>query len=60
MSHTHLSFQWPYSDVVDFLPNLKTSNELMVTVKKGKKNNQMTFSCDHRQELITEALVGIL
>jgi hypothetical protein len=37
----------------------KASNEFVITVKKGlKKSQQMTFSCDFRPELLTEALVS--
>lgn len=51
-------FQWPYGEFVDILPNIKTSNEFNIVLKKGKKTNQMTFSCEHRSELMTEALVS--
>lgn len=42
------------------LPTLKGSNqqnsEFRITFKKDRKNDSMTFSSDHRADLLTEAL----
>ena len=48
--------QWPYSEFVDIAPSPKADNELVITVKKGKKQNTMTFICDQRSDLLTECL----
>ena len=50
------SVQWPYSEFVDITPSPKADNELIITVKKGKKQNTMTFICDQRSDLLTECL----
>lgn len=54
--NTEVTNQWPYNEFVDIQPSHKTSNEFIITLRKGKKTNQMTFSCDHRSEAITETL----
>ena len=52
--------QWFYSDFVSVFPNLKGSsqqnNEFRITFKKDRKNDSMTFSSEHRADLLTEAL----
>lgn len=50
--------QWPYAEFVSIAPNLKgqTSNEFIITMKRGKKNDSMKFSSDHRSDILTEAL----
>ncbi|XP_013794496.1 LOW QUALITY PROTEIN: dnaJ homolog subfamily C member 13-like [Limulus polyphemus] len=50
--------QWPYAEFVSIAPNLKgqTSNEFIITMKRGKKNDTMKFSSDHRADILTEAL----
>jgi DnaJ family protein C protein 13 len=50
--------QWLYSDFISVLPLLKGSqrNEFRITFKKDYKSDSMTFSCDHRADLLTDAL----
>lgn len=53
-------FQWPYSEFVSIVPNVKApgNNEFIITMRKGpKKTDSMKFSTDHRSDLLTEALV---
>lgn len=55
-----LYLQWPYSEFVSIVPNVKApaNNEFIITMKKGiKKTDSMKFSTDHRADLLTEALV---
>lgn len=51
--------QWPYNEFVGIAPSQKATNEFTITVKKGKKNTQMTFSSDYRADIITETLVSV-
>ena len=51
------TLQWAYNEFVDITPSVKSNNEFVIHMRKGKKGNQMTFSSDYRLELITEALV---
>ena len=73
-----IPLQWAYSEFIDILPSLKSSNEFIITLKKGdcthtaninfcvdpvllatgKKNQNMTFSCDYRAEVLTEVMVS--
>jgi DnaJ family protein C protein 13 len=51
--------QWFYSDLIIVLPVLKVSqrsNEFRITFKKDCKSDSVTFSCEHRADLLTEAL----
>jgi DnaJ family protein C protein 13 len=52
--------QWLYSDFINVLPTLKgasqQNNEFKITFKKDRKNDSMTFSSEHRADLLTEAL----
>lgn len=51
--------QWAYNDFFGISPSLKTSNELIIVVRKakeGKKTVSMTFSTDHRADLLTHGL----
>ena len=41
---------------MDIAPSGKADNELIITVRKGKKSNTMTFICDQRADLITATL----
>ena len=64
-SMTSLLFfwQWPYSEFVSIVPNVKApgNNEFIITMRKGpKKTDTMKFSTDHRADLLTEALVKIV
>ena len=55
-THAHTSLQWAYGEFYDITPSPKADNELIITVKKGKKQNTMTFICDQRADLLTECL----
>ena len=52
--------QWIYSDFISVLPILKGTSqqngEFKITLKKDRKTESMTFSSDHRADLLTEAL----
>jgi hypothetical protein len=51
--------QWFYSDFISVSPVLKGSqrnNEFRIAFKKDCKSDSMTFSCEHRADLLTEAL----
>lgn len=51
--------QWNYTDFFGINPSLKTANEFMIVVRKakeGKKTVSMTFSSDHRSDVLTYAL----
>ncbi|PNF36068.1 DnaJ subfamily C member 13 [Cryptotermes secundus] len=52
--------QWLYSDFVSVLPTLKgasqQNSEFKITFKKDRKIDSMTFSSEHRADLLTEAL----
>lgn len=51
--------QWAYNDFCRIAPSVKASNELIITMKKtgaSKKIQSMTFSTEHRADLLTEAL----
>ena len=41
-------------------PNAKapTTQEFLINVRKGKKQETMRFSTEHRADILTEALVG--
>ena len=43
---------------MDISPSPKTNNEFVISMRKGRKGTQMTFSTEHRADLITEALVS--
>lgn len=50
---------WPYSDVFAIVPSPKSTNEFKLFVRKnpGKpQQNDVTFSCEYRLELLTYAL----
>jgi len=52
--------QWFYSDFISVFPVQKgpgqQNGEFKITVKKDRKNDMMTFSSEHRADLLTEAL----
>ncbi|GFG28396.1 hypothetical protein Cfor_00863 [Coptotermes formosanus] len=52
--------QWFYSDFISVLPTVRgtsqQNNEFRITFKKDRKNDSMTFSSEHRADLLTEAL----
>jgi DnaJ family protein C protein 13 len=52
--------QWFYNDFISVLPTLKgtsqQNSEFRITFKKDRKNDSMTFSSEHRADLLTEAL----
>ncbi|XP_077997979.1 dnaJ homolog subfamily C member 13-like [Glandiceps talaboti] len=50
--------QWRYSEFCNISPNIKaqTNTEFIITFKKGKKNETMRFSTEHRSDVLTEAL----
>merc|ERR1712142_1344988 len=51
--------QWPYGDFFGISPSAKTTNEFMVVIRKaktGKKTESMTFSSDHRADVLSAAL----
>lgn len=47
---------WPYNEITNVLPSPKSQNELAILLRKAKKADKMTFSCDYRSELLTQAL----
>ncbi|XP_033101582.1 dnaJ homolog subfamily C member 13-like isoform X2 [Anneissia japonica] len=49
---------WMYEEFVSIGPNVKapTTNEFVILFRRGKKNESMRFSTEHRADLITEAL----
>ena len=52
--------QWPYSEFLDIVPSNKANNEFLISMRKGgRKSQQMTFSCEHRAEILTAALVSV-
>ena len=55
-----ITIQWSYNEFAGIAPSSKATNEFIITVKKGKKSSQMTFSSDYRSEILTEALVSKL
>ncbi|KXJ09717.1 DnaJ-like subfamily C member 13 [Exaiptasia diaphana] len=58
-SNLEVTNQWAYSDFLSVAPSVKAYNELIITMKKGtggKKTHSMTFSTEHRADLITETL----
>jgi DnaJ family protein C protein 13 len=52
--------QWFYSDFISVFPILKgagqQNSEFKITFKKDRKSDSMTFSSEHRADLLTEAL----
>ncbi|XP_070570129.1 dnaJ homolog subfamily C member 13-like isoform X2 [Ptychodera flava] len=50
--------QWKYTEFCSIAPNVKaqTNTEFIITFKKGKKNETMRFSTEHRADVLTEAL----
>ncbi|UYV62596.1 DNAJC13 [Cordylochernes scorpioides] len=50
--------QWAYKEFLNITPNTKNNlnNEFVITMKKGRKNDTMRFSSDHRADILTEAL----
>lgn len=51
--------QWSYQDFFGITPSSKTSNEFIIIVRKakeGRKTVSMTFSTEHRAEVLTHAL----
>merc|ERR1712226_402028 len=51
--------QWPYNDFFGISPSSKANNEYIIVIRKAKvskKTESMTFSSDHRAELLTSAL----
>ena len=52
-----LPLKWAYNEFAGIAPSTKANNEFIISMKKGRKTNTMTFSTDHRMDLLTEALV---
>jgi hypothetical protein len=52
--------QWFYNDFISVCPTLKGNNhqnrEFKITVRQERKTETMTFSSEHRADLLTEAL----
>lgn len=50
--------QWLYNDFISIAPTAKgqTTDEFIINMKKGRKNESMRFSSDLRAEILTEAL----
>ncbi|KAK6166630.1 hypothetical protein SNE40_023278 [Patella caerulea] len=50
--------QWPYNEFISIVPTVKapSNSEFVITMRKGKKTDNMKFSTDHRADLLTEAL----
>ncbi|XP_072047448.1 dnaJ homolog subfamily C member 13-like isoform X2 [Amphiura filiformis] len=50
--------QWGYNDFMGISPNTKapTTSEFLINVRKGKKQETMRFSTEHRADVLTEAL----
>ena len=50
--------QWPYADFFGISPSSKSTNEFIVVVRKlkTKKTESMTFSSDHRADVLSSAL----
>ncbi len=50
--------KWPYNEFSGIVPNFKAqgNNEFLINIKKGKKADNMRFSCDHRADILTECL----
>jgi DnaJ family protein C protein 13 len=52
--------QWFYGDFISVLPILKgtsqQNSEFKITFKKDRKHDSMTFSSEHRADILTEAL----
>ncbi|XP_050693547.1 dnaJ homolog subfamily C member 13-like isoform X2 [Eriocheir sinensis] len=53
--------QWYYHDFINITPALKgvgqVPNEYIITMRKGKKVDNMRFSSEHRTDILTEALI---
>lgn len=53
--------QWYYHDFINITPALKgvgqVPNEFIITMRKGKKVDNMRFSSEHRTDIISEALI---
>ncbi|XP_076044368.1 receptor mediated endocytosis 8 isoform X2 [Oratosquilla oratoria] len=53
--------QWQYPDFINITPALKgvgqVPNEFIITMRKGRKVDNMRFSSEHRTDIISEALV---
>lgn len=57
-SNLEVTNRWAYNDVISVSP-IRTGNapnEFQITMKKDRKIDKMTFSTDHRTQLMTEAL----
>jgi DnaJ family protein C protein 13 len=52
--------QWYYNDFIGVYPTLKGNNqqnrEFKIAVKQDRKTETMTFTSEHRADLLTEAL----
>eukprot|EP01134_Creolimax_fragrantissima_P008258 CFRG8258T1 len=54
---------WRYEDshdnstelFADIMPSTKVADEFIITLRKGRKSTQMTFSSEHRAHILTEA-----
>lgn len=58
-SNLEVTNQWAYNDFCRISPSVKAANELIITMKKtgaSKKIQSMTFSTEHRADLLTQAL----
>lgn len=58
-SNLEVTNQWAYNDFCRIAPSAKAPSELIITMKKtgaSKKIQSMTFSTEHRADLLTEAL----
>ncbi|KAK3858864.1 hypothetical protein Pcinc_034976 [Petrolisthes cinctipes] len=53
--------QWYYHDFINITPALKgigqVPNEYIITMRKGKKVDNMRFSSEHRTDILSEALI---
>ncbi|CAI8045158.1 DnaJ homolog subfamily C member 13 [Geodia barretti] len=56
--NTHeVTNQWCYNEFVGIAPSPKASNEFIITMKKGRKTQQMTYSTEFRPEVLTRTLM---
>lgn len=55
-SNLEITNRWAYSDFISVTPLKGSPNEFQITMKKEKKIDKMTFSTEHRTNLLTEAL----
>lgn len=60
-SSMEVTNQWYYHDFINITPALKgvgqVPNEYIITMRKGKKIDNMRFSSEHRTDILSEALI---